>query len=138
MEGSELLLLASWVGKWRFKVRCYALPSSILMAWGLMAPVRDCLSCLTGMRGSWSLLVRPPKGAWASPTTWHTPCRPLLCNIHTHRRGSVSSQFLCITNNHLFKQSFGGQLISLLLLLWSWLAVYAIEGSFFSALKCTR
>lgn len=47
------------------KVHCYALPSSTLTAWGLMAPVR---AGLADPRGSWSLLVMPPDGALPSPT----------------------------------------------------------------------
>lgn len=55
-----------------FKVHCYALPSSTLTAWGLMAPVRAGLACPVEGRGSWSLLVIPPGGDLPSPTALRT------------------------------------------------------------------
>lgn len=55
-----------------FKVHCYALPSSTLTAWGLMAPVRAGLACPVEGRGSWSLLVMPPDGVLPSPTALRT------------------------------------------------------------------
>lgn len=51
-----------------FKVHCYALPSSTLTAWGLMAPVRAGLTCPVESRGSWSLLVMPTDDVLPSPT----------------------------------------------------------------------
>lgn len=55
-----------------FKVHYYALPSSTLTAWGLMAPVRAGLAWPVEGRGSWSLLVMPPDGVLPSPTALRT------------------------------------------------------------------
>lgn len=62
-----------------FKVHCYALPSSTLTAWGLMAPVRAGLACPVEGRGSWSLLVMPPDGVLPSPTALRTSRMVLFC-----------------------------------------------------------
>lgn len=65
-------MLAGLVVMRIFKVHCYALPSSTLTAWGLMAPVRAGLACPAEGRGSWSLLVIPPGGDLPSPTALRT------------------------------------------------------------------
>lgn len=62
-----------------FKVHCYALPSSTLTAWGLMAPVRAGLACPVEGRGSWSLLVMAPDGVLPSPTALRTSRMVLFC-----------------------------------------------------------
>lgn len=62
-----------------FKVHCYALPSSTLTAWGLMAPVRAGLTCPAVVRGSWSLLVMPPDGVLPSPTALRISRMVLIC-----------------------------------------------------------
>lgn len=62
-----------------FKVRYYALPSSTLTAWGLMAPVRAGLAWPVEGRGSWSLLVMPPDGVLPSPTALRTSLIVLFC-----------------------------------------------------------
>lgn len=62
-----------------FQVHCYALPSSTLTAWGLMAPVRAGLACPVEGRGSWSLLVMPPDCVLPSPTALRTSLMVLFC-----------------------------------------------------------
>lgn len=61
------------------KVHRYALPSSTLTAWGLMAPVRAGLACPAEGRGSWSLLVMAPGGVLPSPTALRTSRMVLVC-----------------------------------------------------------
>lgn len=79
-----LCLQAGWW--WGFaKVHRYALPSSTLTAWGLMAPVRAGLACPVEWRGSWSLLVIPP-GVFPSPTDLRTSRMVLFCTIKKKKR----------------------------------------------------
>lgn len=66
-----------------FKVHYYALPSSTLTAWGLMAPVRAGLAWPVEGRGSWSLLVMPPDGVLPSPTALRTSLIVLFCTKKT-------------------------------------------------------
>lgn len=66
-----------------FKVHYYALPSSTLTAWGLMAPVRAGLAWPVEVRGSWSLLVMPPDGVLPSPTALRTSLIVLFCTKKT-------------------------------------------------------
>lgn len=79
-RGGGLCLQAGW-GWGLVQVHCYALPSSTLTAWGLMAPVRAGLACPVEGRGSWSLLVIPPEGVFPSPTDLRTSRMVLLCTI---------------------------------------------------------
>lgn len=76
--GQGGVVSAGWVVMRIFKVHCYALPSSTLTAWGLMAPVRAGLACPVEGRGSWSLLVMPPGGVLISPTALRTSRRVLF------------------------------------------------------------
>lgn len=79
------------------KVHCYALPSSTLTAWGLMAPVRAGLACPAEVSGSWSLLVMPPGGVLPSPTALRTSRMVLFCS----KGGNTK-----IDSTHLAKHTF--------------------------------
>lgn len=80
--GASIVVAVCRQARWRsmriWKVhKFYALPSSTLTAWGLMAPVRAGLLCPPTEEeeegsGSWSLLVRPPDGALPSPNALRT------------------------------------------------------------------
>lgn len=82
------------------KVHCYALLSSTLTAWGLMAPVRAGLACPVGGRGSWSLLVIPPDGVLPSPTALRTSRMVLFCTkkgqSYLQRPTAVLENYTCV------------------------------------------
>lgn len=87
-----------------FKVHYYALPSSTLTAWGLMAPVRAGLAWPVEGRGSWSLLVMPPDGVLPSPTALRTSLIVLFCTKKTE--DLLKRQQCLVSRKYMHQQVF--------------------------------